>query len=499
MDHFTYIDGRLTCEGLDLATLAAGGGVKTPVYVYSAATLKLHYQRLAEAFAPLDPLICFSVKSCSNISILKTLVDLGAGLDVVSGGELCRARLAGVTPDKIVYAGVGKTDEEIISALGRPADDEPALPDHHGNTDPIGLFNIESEQEFQAISTLAQNLNVKARAALRVNPDVDPFTHKHTTTGKAETKFGVDIARAKAFFKSYDGHPHLKLSGLHVHLGSPVLSPQPYVQAILKILALMDELERDGHRIDVLNLGGGFGADYTTGQAIPAIDYAKEIVPLLHERLEKRWAEGGGGRKTQIILEPGRTIVASAGVLLTRVQYIKTSGTKKFLVCDAGMHTLLRPALYDAFHFIWPVNVAPQHVPPTRAKDLSCVPTDEEKRSGGVEEMLSHSSTPPPPHSSTPPLPLPGLDPCDIVGPICETADFLSTSPHSRPLPPVARGDLLAVFTAGAYGMSMASRYNSHPLPAEVLVENGHARIIRQRETYADLVQHELDPEPIGL
>jgi diaminopimelate decarboxylase len=465
MDHFTYTNGRLTCEGLDLASLAAQ--VRTPCYIYSAATLRLHYRRLAEAFAPLDPLICFSVKSCSNLSILKTLAELGAGMDVVSGGELCRARLAGVPADKIVFAGVGKTDEEIISALGRPADDEPALLDRHGNTDPIGLFNIESEQEFGAISTLAQNLGVKARAALRVNPDVDPLTHKHTTTGKAGTKFGVDIGggRAKAFFRSYDGHPHLKLCGLHVHLGSPVLSPQPYVQAILKILALADELERDGHRIEVLNLGGGFGADYTTGQSIPAVQYAREIVPLLHERLEKRWAETG--RRIRIVLEPGRTIVANAGILLTRVQYIKTGGEgggKKFLVCDAGMHTLLRPALYDAFHFIWPVNVAPQHVPPTR--------------------------------EATPDLP--GLDPCDIVGPICETADFLSTNPATRPLPPVARGDLLAVFTTGAYGMSMSSRYNSHTLPAEVLIDNGKATIIRRRETYADLVGHEMNPEPIG-
>ncbi len=487
MDHFTYQNGRLTCEGVDLATLASSGEVKTPVYIYSAATLRLHYQRLAEAFAPLDPLICFSVKSCSNLSILKTLAELGAGMDVVSGGELCRARLAGVPADKIVYAGVGKTDEEIISALGRPADDEPALPDHHGNTDPIFLFNIESEQEFGAISTLAQNLNVRARAALRVNPDVDPFTHKYTTTGKAGTKFGVDIGRAKAFFRSYDGHPHLKLCGLHVHLGSPVLSPQPYVQAILKILALADELERDGHRIEVLNLGGGFGADYTTGQSIPAVEYAKEIVPLLQEWLEKRWAEGGGGRRTKIVLEPGRTIVANAGVLLTRVQYIKTSGEgggKKFLVCDAGMHTLLRPALYDAFHFIWPVNVAPQHVPASR----------------GVFAP-SNSSSPSDPSQSPNSLPnsMPGLDPCDIVGPICETADFLSTNPHSRPLPPVAKGDLLAVFTTGAYGMSMSSRYNSHTLPAEVLIDNGKATIIRQRETYADLVQHELAPEKIGL
>jgi diaminopimelate decarboxylase len=463
MDHFVYQDGRLTCEGIDLATLAAAADVRTPVYVYSAATLREHYTRLAEAFKPLDPLICFSVKSCSNLSVLRTLASLGAGMDVVSGGELCRARLAGVEPSKIVYAGVGKTDEEIISALGRPADDEPALADRHGNSEPIGLFNVESEQEFGAISSLAQNLGVKARAALRVNPDVDPHTHKHTTTGKAETKFGVDIARAKAFFKSYDGHPHLKLCGLHVHLGSPVLSPKPYVEAIQKILKLADELERDGHRIEVLNLGGGFGADYTTGQAIPAVEYAKEIVPLLHDRLEKRWAETG--RRTKIVLEPGRTIAANAGVLITRVQYIKTSGSKKFLVCDAGMHVLLRPALYEAFHFIWTVSVAPQHVPAVREKAAD----------------------------------LPGLDPCEVVGPICETGDFLSASPSTRPLPPVARGDLLCVFGAGAYGMTMSSRYNSHPLPAEVMVDGKKATIVRRRESYADLVEHEMKTETIGM
>ncbi|HVU63618.1 MAG TPA: diaminopimelate decarboxylase [Phycisphaerales bacterium] len=492
MDHFTYQSGRLTCEGLDLATLAAAPDVGTPVYVYSAATLRDHYTRLAEAFKPLDPLICFSVKSCSNLSVLKTLAALGAGMDVVSGGELCRARLAGVHPSKIVYAGVGKTDDEIISALGRPADDEPRAVEGPGGTglalqtsdstnlgysEPIGLFNVESEQEFQAISTLAQNLNVRARAALRVNPDVDPHTHKYTTTGTAETKFGVDITRAKAFFKSYDGHPFLKLCGLHIHLGSPVLSPQPYVQAITRILALADELERDGHRIEVLNLGGGFGADYTTGQSIPAVEYAKEIVPLLHERLEKRWADTG--RRTKIILEPGRTIAANAGILLTRVQYIKTSGAKKFLVCDAGMHTLLRPALYEAFHFIWPVSVAPQHVPPERARDLS---------PSALGTQHSALSTAPP-----------GLEPCDIVGPICETGDLLSNSPQTRNLPPIARGDLLAIFTAGAYGMTMASRYNSHPLPAEVLVDNGKATIIRRRETYADLVEHEMTTEHIGV
>lgn len=472
MDHFTYSNGRLTCEGVDLATLAAAGDVRTPVYVYSAATLREHYTRLAEAFKPLDPLICFSVKSCSNLSVLRTLAQLGAGMDVVSGGELCRARLAGVHPSKIVYAGVGKTEDEIMSALGRPADDEPAPDDAHGYSEPIGLFNVESEQEFQAIATLAQNLNVKARAALRVNPDVDPHTHKYTTTGTADTKFGVDITRARAYFKSYDGHPHLKLCGLHIHLGSPVASPEPYAQAIAKLLALAEELERDGHRIEVLNLGGGFGADYTTGQSIAASEYAKAIVPLLHQWLEKRWAETG--RRTKIILEPGRTIAANAGILLTRVQYTKTGGggghggSKKFLICDAGMHTLLRPSHYEAFHFIWPVNVAPQHTP-----------AGEHARGKSME--------------------MPGLEPCDIVGPICETGDILSNSPQTRHLPPIARGDLLAIFTTGAYGMTMASRYNSHGLPAEVLIDNGKATIVRRRESYADLVEHEMTTERIGV
>jgi diaminopimelate decarboxylase len=450
MDHFAYRDGRLFAEDADLSAVAARVG--TPLYVYSAATLTLHYQRLRDAFKALDPLICFSVKSCPNIGVLRHLASLGAGMDVVSGGELVRARLAGVPPERIVYAGVGKSDAEIISALGRPSTDEPK-PEQ---TSPIALFNIESEAEFQNIASIAQALGVKAHAALRVNPDVDPVTHKYTTTGTAETKFGVDITRAHAFFKKYDGHPNLKLSGIHVHLGSPVMSAEPYVQAIKKILALIDELEAYGHRIDTINLGGGFGADYVSGKSPSAQMYADAIVPLLKDRMEHRWASTG--RRTRIVLEPGRSIVASAGVLLTRVEYIKTGGSKKFLVCDAGMHTLVRPALYEAFHFIWPVNVAPQHEPTVRVERPD----------------------------------LPALEECDVVGPICETGDFLA---KDRPLPPVTRGDLLCVFTAGAYGMSMASRYNSHPLPAEVLVNGSEAKLVRTRETYADLVAHELDPE----
>lgn len=448
MDHFAYIDGRLHCEGVDLNGLAAR--VRTPTYVYSTATLREHYLRLNEAFSPLDPLICFSVKSCPNLAVLRTLAELRSGMDVVSGGELARARLAGVAPSRIVFAGVGKTEPEIIAALGRPGDDEPAA----GFTEPISLFNVESEGEFLLISQIASSLRVKAHAALRVNPDVDPKTHSYTTTGTAETKFGVDIARAREFFKTYDGHPWVKLCGVHVHLGSPVSSPEPYVQAITKVLALIDELEAVGHRIEVINIGGGFAADYTSGQALSAKAYADAIVPLLVARLEKKWAETG--RRTRVILEPGRTIAANAGVLLTRVQYVKNSGSKRFLICDAGMHTLIRPSLYQAFHFIWPVNVAPQHVPIHRTEKPG----------------------------------VPGLEECDIVGPICETGDFLA---RNRPIPPVAPGDLLAVFGAGAYGMSMASRYNSQPLPAEVLVDGNTSRTVRKRESYADLVANELN------
>ncbi len=468
MDHFIYTDGRLHCEGVDLIDLASHVG--TPTYVYSRATLLLHHHRLAQAFAPLKPLICYSVKSCSNISILRLLVEAGAGMDVVSGGELYRARLAECEPDRIVYAGVGKTTEEIADALGEGDEHvwgvSPSTPGA-ASTNPlatafsrpptggtIGLFNIESEQEFQAIANIAEALGKRTTAALRVNPDVDPITHKHTTTGTAESKFGVDLRRAREFLRHYSGHSHVRLSGIHIHIGSPVATTAPYVEAITRVLALIDDLAKDGVIIDTLDIGGGFAADYRTGQSLNAADYAAAIVPLLIDRV--------GSGKLKIILEPGRFISANAGVLLTRVQYVKSSGVKKFIICDAGMHTLIRPALYEAFHFIWPANISPQHEPPE-----------------GVRSDL---------------LDLPGLEKCDVVGPICESADFLC---QDRALPPVARGDLLAVFTAGAYGMSMASRYNSHPMPAEVLVDEIRSTLIRRRETYTDLVQHELEPRDV--
>ncbi|MFN7021329.1 MAG: diaminopimelate decarboxylase [Phycisphaerales bacterium] len=444
MDHFHYRNGRLHGEETDLIDLASRHG--TPTYVYSRATLTTHYRRLAEAFAPLKPLICFSVKSCPNIHILRELVALGAGMDVVSGGELHRARLAGCPPERIVFAGVGKTSEEIADALGEPDEDVrgPDAPE----APPIGLFNVESEQELLNTAHIAAALNRPTNAALRVNPDVDARTHRYTTTGTAENKFGVDLGRAREFFRKYATHQHLRLRGVHIHIGSPVAEAAPYVEAISRVLALIDELAAEGLTIDTLDIGGGFAADYRTGQSISAADYAAAINPLLKPRVD------AGSLK--VILEPGRFISANAGVLLTRVQYVKSSGTRKFIITDAGMHTLIRPALYEAFHFVWPANVSPQHEPPEGVR------TDR--------------------------LDLPGLEPCDVVGPICESADFLA---QDRPLPPIARGDVLAVFTAGAYGMSMASRYNSHPLPAEVLIDGAHARVIRRRETYSDLVENE--------
>lgn len=450
MDHFQYHDGRLRCEDVDLVELAKRVG--TPTYVYSKATLLHHYHRLAEAFAELRPLICYSVKSSGNLNLLKVLCEAGAGLDVVSGGELHRARLAGCPPERIVFAGVGKTAEEIADALGEPDDEVTGGP--AAAHEPIGMFNVESEQEFQTLVHVAESLHRRTRAALRVNPDVDPKTHKYTTTGKAENKFGVDLRRAREFLKHYSGHALVRLSGLHIHLGSPIATVTPYVEALKRVLALIDELAADGIIIDTLDVGGGFAADYRTGQSLPASDYAAAIVPLLRERV----ASG----RLKIVLEPGRFIAANAGVLLTRVQYLKNTTQKRFVICDAGMHTLIRPALYEAFHFVWPCDVAPQHEPPATTEGT--------------------------PHRADT-LDLPGLERCDVVGPICESADFIC---QDRLLPPVARGDVLAVFTAGAYGMSMASRYNAHPLPAEVLVDASRAMIIRERETYADLVAHEL-------
>ncbi len=436
MDHFRYEGGTLHAEGMAVPAIAAAAG--TPCYVYSAATLRDHFDRLAAAFAPLDPLICFAIKSCANLSVVRLLVERGAGVDIVSGGELHRARLAGADPARCVYAGAGKTDAEIEAALEAG----------------VGWLNVESEQELDVIASIAGRLGRPARAALRVNPDVDPRTHRYTTTGTRETKFGVDIERARRVFETRGGDARCRLEGIHLHIGSPVYDVEAYERALGKALALIDELERDlGVRIRMLDLGGGFGADYETGRSPLAADYAARIVPMLEDRVRAG---------LQVVLEPGRTITANAGILLVRTLFTKTSGDKTFVIADGGMNVLMRPCHYGAFHFAWPVEVAAEHVPVARRERLE----------------------------------LPGLRRCDLVGPICESGDFLA---EGRDLPPVRRGDLVALFGAGAYGMVMANHYNAVPLPAEVLVDGDRATVVRRRESADDLVRAELEPVPLAV
>ncbi len=435
MDTFTYRDGRLFCEDVPVDAIADACG--TPTYVYSKAVLESHHDKIAHAFRALDPILCYSIKSSGNIHLCKVLADRGSGMDCVSGGEVHRAQLAGTDMSKVVYAGVGKTDDEIRLALKAK----------------IGWFNVESEAEFENIARLAEELGTPTRGALRVNPDVsDPRTHAKTTTGSKETKFGVDIDRAKRFFQTYGNNPHCTLDAIHLHIGSPIYTPDPYVQAINKALTLIDELRAEGFAVNTLDIGGGYAADYETGKSPSYETYADAIVPLLQ------------GKDLQVILEPGRTIAGNAGILLGTVQYLKENagGTKEFVILDAGMQSLIRPAMYDAFHFIWPTRVAPEHVPSARAASLD----------------------------------LPGLQTVDVVGPICETSDTLA---KARAIPPVQRGDRVAVFTAGAYGMCMASNYNAHPLPAEVLVDGDTATVIRARQTYDDLVAPERETTPVTL
>ncbi|RLS63905.1 MAG: diaminopimelate decarboxylase [Planctomycetota bacterium] len=436
MDLFEYRNGELFAENLPVRAIAEAAG--TPCYIYSRGTLESHYDRLVEAFAPIAPLVCYSVKSCPNLSVLKVLHERGAGMDVVSGGELFRARAAGVDAKKCVYAGVGKTDREITYAL----------------KEGIGLFNCESEEEFENIARIARENGIVARVALRINPDVDPKTHRYTTTGKKESKFGVDLERARRFFEKYGRDEFALLEGLHLHIGSPVYTVDPYREALTKTASLVDDLARAGFTIRSIDLGGGFGADYESSQTPPLREYAQAIIPLAKPLFD---------RGIRFILEPGRTIVANAGILVVEVLYTKTSGEKRFAICNAGMNALLRPSHYGSFHFMWPVVPGLDMTPARRTLDPK----------------------------------LPGTAVQDVVGPLCETGDFLALD---RALPAsLSRGDLLAVFTAGAYGMSMANRYNSSPLPSEVLVSGSSAHIVRSRENFQDLIEHELQTSALNV
>ena len=454
MGPFAWRDGVLHAEEAPLPALAEAVG--TPVYVYSAEAIRGSYRRLGAAFAPLGARFHYALKASPNLHLCRLIRELGAGMDVVSGGELERAWLAGTPMHEVVFAGVGKSESEIRAALdGRfsPLRGEAARfgsPSPEGR-DAVGLFNCESESELEAIARVAGQLGRRARVAVRVNPNVDPHTHEYTTTGKVENKFGVDADRVVELFDRWAGDPAVELTGLHVHIGSPVPTVEPYAEAIAVLLSLIDELEARGHAVRVLDLGGGWPVDYREGEVPPIEAYADRIVPLL----EPRTRAG-----LQVCLEPGRFLLANSGVLLTRVEHVKRGRAKTFVICDAGMHVLIRPALYRAFHFVWPVRWSGAE--PRRAEDAG----------------------------------LAGLASCDVVGPICETGDFLA---RDRRLPPLARGELLAVFSAGAYGMSMASNYNDHGRPAEVLVDGERALVIAERQSLAALLETERSPRELDL
>jgi diaminopimelate decarboxylase len=411
MNAFTYRNGTLHAEDVAVTELAERYG--TPLFVYSRGHLQAQLAALTTAFAAVKPLICYSIKTNSNGAVIKTFAEGGAGADVVSGGELWRARRAGVPADKIVFAGVGKTAAEIEFALNEG----------------IRFFTVESEPELARISDVARRLGVTGRVALRVNPDVDPQTHKYISTGKKENKFGLDLARAEQAYEIAARLPNLAVVGLHMHIGSQILSGQPFVAAVRKIAPLCQTLKRAHPAFGCLDIGGGIGIPYRPEQhPLEPVAVARELVPLVQPL------------GLEIVMEPGRYLVGNAGVLVARVQYVKDSPFKKFVIVDAAMNDLIRPSLYQAHHEICAVRETPVRV-------------------------LG-----------------------DVVGPICESGDFLA---QDRELPAVRQDDLLAVMSAGAYGFAMSSNYNSRPRAAEVMVGGREHQLIRRRETWDDLVAHE--------
>ncbi len=412
MHHFHYLSGILHAEGVSLDTIAAEVG--TPFYCYSTATLERHYEVLAKAFSGQNALICYAVKANSNQAVLATLARLGCGMDVVSEGELRRARAAGVPANKIIFAGVGKTRSEMAYAL----------------EEGILGFNVESEPELFALSEVATSLGKTASIAIRVNPDVDAKTHAKISTGKAENKFGVPYEEAGALYAKAGKLPGIKVSGIHMHIGSQITDLAPFRDAFRLLRDLALDLKKDGISLEHLDIGGGLGVPYRGTNGVPP--HPDEYAAVVKEQL--------GDLGLKIVLEPGRMIVGNAGVLVTRVIYVKEGNDKTFTIVDAAMNDLIRPTLYEAHHDIWPVA---------------------EKKS----EMAPVAQ--------------------DIVGPVCETGDFLA---EDRALPPFEPGDLLAVMTAGAYGAVMASAYNTRPLIPEVLVKGDAYAIVRRRPTYEELI-----------
>ncbi len=410
MNPFRCIDGVLHCEGVSLERIAATWG--TPCYVYSRAALTQAYQAYARALAAHPHLICYAVKANSNLAVLNVFARLGAGFDIVSGGELARVLAAGGDPGKVVFSGVGKTEEEMRTALESG----------------ILCFNVESESELVHLNRVAAGVGRPARIALRINPDVDARTHPYIATGLKESKFGIPYDRAYDLYLKAVELPHLHVTGIDCHIGSQLLDTGPFAQALERVLTLADRLADAGIRLEHIDMGGGLGVRYG-GETPPAVsDYTQVLLGQM------------AGRRERLIVEPGRSLVANAGVLITRVLYLKHGETRDYAVVDAAMNDLMRPSLYDAWHDVQPVRA----------------------RAGDPRRY-------------------------QIVGPVCESGDFLA---RDRDLA-LGEGDLLAIGSAGAYGMSMSSNYNSRPRAAEIMVDGLEAHLVRARETLADLIAGE--------
>lgn len=413
MHYFDYTGPDMCCEGVPIKDIAAEVG--TPFYLYSHRTLIEHYRKVEEAFAGVPHLVCYSVKANSNRAVLQALREEGAGADIVSGGELFRAREAGIPADQMVYAGIGKTDQEIRFALDSG----------------ILMFNVESGQELKAISRVAGEAGVTASIALRVNPDVDPHTHPYIATGLKSAKFGLSPDEALREYEQAAAMPNIEVAGVHQHIGSQITEVGPFKESLEKTGELMSQLKERGMNIRFMNIGGGFGIPYK-GEEVPTpADYARVLTPLLHST------------GCKVILETGRMIVGNAGVLVSKVLYRKASESKQFVIIDAAMNDLIRPSLYSSWHEIMPVS------------------WQERER-----------------------------ETVDVVGPVCESGDFMA---KERMVPRLEPGELLAVMSAGAYGFTMSSNYNSRLRVAEVMVRDGAWSVVKERESFEDLVRGERD------
>ncbi|MCC6759362.1 MAG: diaminopimelate decarboxylase [Candidatus Omnitrophica bacterium] len=414
MHDFKFKKNELYCEDVKVADVAKAVG--TPFYLYSHNTLVDHLTKIQKAFAAVNPTVCFAMKSNGNLGVLKTLANYGAGFDIVSMGELKKAMKIGADPKKIVFASVGKTEEEIAIAIKTG----------------ILFFNVESVPELEEINRIAKKMGKVAPVALRINPDVAAATHNHITTGTLKNKFGIDLASTKKLLKEQKKFKNIKISGLHIHIGSQIVTSAPFIAAIKKVIEFLESLRSEGIHIGYLDIGGGMGIIYKDENPQTAQNYANAILPYLLKT----------GLK--IVMEPGRFIVGNAGIFVTKVLYLKDNGFKKFLIVDGGMNDLIRPSLYGAYHEIVPVKT-------TTAKTVKA----------------------------------------DVVGPICESGDFLG---KERDLPALKKGELLAVMSAGAYGYVMSSNYNVRCRVPEVLVKGKEFAVTKKRETYYDLLKGETVP-----